>query len=373
MAQTKGSPGGGELHPRHHITLAPLTHLALAGVTAYTAAVGLDSSVNVVLQATLCLLAGCWRSLKSGQPEETMTTADAMRFPLVGSAVLLSLFAAIRYIGKDVANKVLAFYFLFLGAFSVSYFLAPFLGRVLPGKLRERTFLFSLPRVPLLSPEPEPVALDLTTLAMLPAGAAVAAWYALGGGWLSNNALGVAFSVVGIEEISIGSTLNGVVLLCGLFVYDVFWVFFTPVMVSVAKGLDAPIKLLFPRPGVDPSDPRSLALLGLGDIVIPGLFLALLLRFDFRRAGEDPRRLVPKYFGTGVAGYVAGLVATVVVMVRFKAAQPALLYLVPGVLVPVFGVAAASGDLSALWGFSEEAAPREGEGGGEGAGGKKDE
>ena len=37
----------------------------------------------------------------------------------------------------------------------------------------------------------------------------------------------------------------------GLFFYDVFWVFFTPVMVSVAKNFEAPIKLLFPRYLVD--------------------------------------------------------------------------------------------------------------------------
>jgi hypothetical protein len=29
----------------------------------------------------------------------------------------------------------------------------------------------------------------------------------------------------------------------GLFVYDIFWVFFTPVMVTVAKSFDAPIKV----------------------------------------------------------------------------------------------------------------------------------
>lgn len=32
----------------------------------------------------------------------------------------------------------------------------------------------------------------------------------------------------------------------GLFVYDIFWVFFTPVMVSVAKSFDAPIKVCTP-------------------------------------------------------------------------------------------------------------------------------
>ncbi len=39
------------------------------------------------------------------------------------------------------------------------------------------------------------------------------------------------------------------ILLAGLFVYDIFWVFCTPVMVSVAKSFDAPIKLLFKRAG----------------------------------------------------------------------------------------------------------------------------
>jgi minor histocompatibility antigen H13 len=40
----------------------------------------------------------------------------------------------------------------------------------------------------------------------------------------------------------------GAILLTGLFFYDIFWVFGTPVMVAVAKNIDAPIKLLFPRP-----------------------------------------------------------------------------------------------------------------------------
>ena len=67
--------------------------------------------------------------------------------------------------------------------------------------------------------------------------------------------------------LSLGSYSTGVILLCGLFVYDVFWVFGTEVMVSVAKGLNAPIKLLFPKAlGVTP---MPFSMLGLGDIVIP--------------------------------------------------------------------------------------------------------
>ena len=49
--------------------------------------------------------------------------------------------------------------------------------------------------------------------------------------------------------------VTGALLLSGLFFYDVFWVFGTPVMVTVAKSLDAPIKLVFPRAGPFPQRP----------------------------------------------------------------------------------------------------------------------
>ena len=42
--------------------------------------------------------------------------------------------------------------------------------------------------------------------------------------------------------ISLDSIKVGCLLLGGLFIYDIFWVFGTDVMVTVAKGLEAPIK-----------------------------------------------------------------------------------------------------------------------------------
>lgn len=56
----------------------------------------------------------------------------------------------------------------------------------------------------------------------------------------------------------------------GLFVYDVFWVFGTDVMVTVARSFDVPIKLLFPRALATADTDAQLSMLGLGDIVIPG-------------------------------------------------------------------------------------------------------
>jgi hypothetical protein len=113
-----------------------------------------------------------------------------------------------------------------------------------------------------------------------------------------------------------------------------------------------------------------------GDIVIPGVFLALLLRYDalaaLRRGqlllpGSPARAVVPgagaavadtsllagasfpaPYFNTGLVAYTLGLVATLVVMLVWDAAQPALLYLVPAVLGASALTAAVRGELRAL-------------------------
>lgn len=50
--------------------------------------------------------------------------------------------------------------------------------------------------------------------------------------------------------------------------------------VSVATSLEAPIKLLFPRVLEEGSTRAPFSMLGLGDIVIPGIFVALILRYD---------------------------------------------------------------------------------------------
>lgn len=76
---------------------------------------------------------------------------------------------------------------------------------------------------------------------------------------------------------------NGCILLLGLFFYDIFWVFGTDVMVTVARSFEAPIKLMFPQDILENGVfGKHHAMLGLGDIVVPGIFIALLLRYDIR-------------------------------------------------------------------------------------------
>ena len=133
-------------------------------------------------------------------------------------------------------------------------------------------------------------------------------------------------------------------------------------MVTVAKSLDGPIKILFPRSLIpnEETGQIELSLLGLGDIVIPGFFLALLLRFDANNAEvpcfpTDPHVSFSKpYFHSCLVGYIMGMGMTMFVMIKFQAAQPALLYLVPACLGSSFITALIRGEVKALLAYSEE-------------------
>jgi len=158
-------------------------------------------------------------------------------------------------------------------------------------------------------------------------------WYSFTKHWIANNILGLAFSIQGVATISLPSYQVGCILLGGLFFYDIFWVFGTDVMVTVAKSFDAPIKLLFPKNLM--AVKYQFSMLGLGDIVIPGVFIALLLRYDAHRAvihGIKSGEFSKPFFLATFVGYALGLIGTIVVMHTFQAAQPALLYLVPAVI-----------------------------------------
>lgn len=56
--------------------------------------------------------------------QETMSNEHAMRFPFVGSAMLLSLFLLFKFLSKDLVNAVLTCYFFVLGIIALSYVLS---------------------------------------------------------------------------------------------------------------------------------------------------------------------------------------------------------------------------------------------------------
>ncbi|KAI1323271.1 signal peptide peptidase-domain-containing protein [Xylariaceae sp. FL0255] len=236
-----------------------------------------------------------------------------------------------------------------------------------------------------------------------------------------SNLLGYAFSYTTILLLSPTTFATGSAVLFGLFFYDIAMVFYTPYMITVATKVDAPVKLVF-------AGPKRSSMLGLGDIVIPGMFVALCLRFDHYMHYLKQQKLVPvelkkdeiatddaqlnqtkttttsteiqrmvvkpeyvnpqgqwgdylwtwtpfskslssrkdipaalkaslfskPYFYAALVGYVVALEVTLIIMLVFKHGQPALLYLVPGVVGSVWATACVRGEVGDMWKYTED-------------------
>ncbi|KRX05413.1 hypothetical protein PPERSA_05522 [Pseudocohnilembus persalinus] len=108
------------------------------------------------------------------------------------------------------------------------------------------------------------------------------------------------------------------------FFYDIFWVFISPyffggnsVMVTVASNIHLPMTFQCPYFS-DFYEPKC-SLIGLGDLALPGAFVSFCYS-------------VQKSFKT-----------------MYNMAQPALLYLAPGTLIPVMILAIKRGEFKQIW------------------------
>ncbi|KAL2181101.1 signal peptide peptidase-domain-containing protein [Thermothelomyces heterothallicus CBS 202.75] len=239
------------------------------------------------------------------------------------------------------------------------------------------------------------------------AGLVAAAYHWTGWDALS-NLLSMAMCYFSFLMFSPTSFTIGTMVLASLFVYDVVMVFYTPYMITVAKNIDAPIKLVF-------TSAKGASMLGLGDIVVPGMLMALALRFDLFQYYQRQIRLEPvelatetasgtsttttqnrrvkapyvdtrgqwgnrfwttplgrlspvrdaaeaisatafpkPYFYASVVGYAAGMLVTLTVMLVFNHGQPALLYLVPSVTGSLWLTGLVRGEVKDMWNYTED-------------------
>ncbi|KAI9515711.1 Minor histocompatibility antigen H13 [Dissostichus eleginoides] len=287
---------------------------------------------------------------------ETITSRDAARFPIIASCTLFGLYLFFKVFSQEYINMLLSIYFFGLGVLALSHIMSPLMSRIFPASFPNKQFqLLFTQGSEEAKEEIVNYEFDTKNLLCLIISSVVGVWYLLKKHWIANNLFGLAFALNGVELLHLNNVSTGCILLGGLFVYDVFWVFGTNVMVTVAKSFEAPIKLVFPQDLLERGlDASNFAMLGLGDIVIPGIFIALLLRFDVSLKKQSKT-----YFYSSFLAYIFGLGLTIFVMHTFKHAQPALLYLVPACIGFPCLVALVKGELTELFSFesSEEVLP----------------
>jgi len=292
---------------------------------------------------------------------ERMSSGDAWVFPIIGSIALFGLYTVVKYFGRDWVNWFLGWYFSVAGIGSVwkssTALLRWLVGDELWKSFHHFTLVIHKNKEPLTSLSWRTPTLFLLPLAFLPS-----LVYNLGSplrkSILITNILGLSFSHNALSLLKIDSFKTGSILLSGLFIYDVWWVFGTEVMVKVATSLDVPIKLLWPK-SLYLVGERGYTMLGLGDIVIPGTFVALALRYDYHRhlnGSPTPQKAAfPKpYFRAVLLAYVLGLITTMTVMHVFHAAQPALLYLSPACILSFVITAGLRGELREAWSWNDD-------------------
>jgi len=219
--------------------------------------------------------------------------------------------------------------------------------------------------------------------------------------WITQDVFGACMCITFLGTIKINAIRVAAILLTVAFFYDIFFVFVTPlltkhgesIMVNVAtsggppkadpswcekypssadcKGGD-PLPMLFAIPRIGDYQGGS-SMLGLGDIVLPGLLLSFASRFDeakrlmglvsggsgrVRNGGGAPNKSSWNfccgcgqggYFGPVVVAYAVGLAMANAAVYLMQMGQPALLYLVPCCLGTFVFMARRNGELNDIW------------------------
>ncbi|KAI7831099.1 signal peptide peptidase-domain-containing protein [Gamsiella multidivaricata] len=209
--------------------------------------------------------------------------------------------------------------------------------------------------------------------------------------WIFQDILGGFTITLMLKVLKAPSMSSPTLLLLTAFVYDVFFVFVTPyltksgesIMEAAATGAAMTVKetipMLFRIPSFSPNGGE--AMLGFGDVVLPGILITFLKECDARleedqclvglatsMTGRTDLLSIPKpmpsplyisrkswwsrrwgYHLTAVLGYALGLEVTFVAMMWSGKGQPALLYLVPCTLLPAILLASKRHELSLLW------------------------
>ena len=194
---------------------------------------------SLVIMALLPIYFGAFRSVKSyeeakkqgektGDKPETMTQKDAMMFPVIASCALFGLYLIFHFFSKEHINLLLSVYFFVLGVFALSHMAGPWISKNLLGFVPLEHYRLLFTRGTGVENEEiikyEVTTHDFITIIM---STLVGVWYLLKKHWIANNLFGLAFAVNGVELLHLNNVMTGCILLGGLFIYDIFWVFFT--------------------------------------------------------------------------------------------------------------------------------------------------
>jgi hypothetical protein len=293
-------------------------------------------------------------------PVVELSVAHTVGFIAMASAFLILLF----YVNLNAVINVL--YCISSGSAVTAVIMRPLSARML-GPRKSNAIICQIDRI----------GFDLTALDAVSTclGFAVAVWWYLirakgTYAWVLQDLMGICLCILFLTLVRFPNVKTATVLLSLAFVYDIFFVFISPiffhesVMVKVATGGQPtadptycekypsdkdcqtrdqlPMLLVLPRIG---DYQGGFTMLGLGDIILPGLLVSFAARYDLS-VGTP---LTRGYFRLMVWGYAIGLMMANMAVYLMEMGQPALLYLVPCTLGVFAAVSYREGTLKDMW------------------------
>lgn len=209
-------------------------------------------AVNVTVHSVLIIGIGSFKSLEEMLRQmkkihidkkfddsdiEKMSMSDAIQFPIFAGCTLCGLYFGMKYFGKDVVNIFILSYIAVGGTTGVKALITSFVGNKFDHIDKDYLVDFSLKKLDLI------VQITQFDIYCFFVSAAMMYAYYVSKNWIFNNILATMFCIHALQTGFISTFKNGFALLVLLFFYDIFFVFGTDVMLTVAKGIEGPIKL----------------------------------------------------------------------------------------------------------------------------------
>ncbi|CAE8662097.1 unnamed protein product [Polarella glacialis] len=321
------------------------------------------SEVFVALLAVTLIMLGAWHSVEDLRKPEVkdmfneacvaVEESSGLHFVCFGSLMLTVLFFFMKYL-----IYVLLFLFASGAVSTTTMLLEPIIAAWRPSLRQKKACKLPSKLAGLLGVEEDHTCSDAIAESL---GGVLAILFLLyrnddSYGWMLQDTIAVMLLLTIQRTLRLPNLKVGTLMLICTFFFDIFWVFLSPlifkksVMIEVATGggTGQSVPMVLKIPSLQGDFPGQFKILGLGDIAIPGLLISLLLRHDLVKGYKR----FEGYFTAGVIGYAVGLAATFVSLYLMQHGQPALLFLVPGTLVPTCLIALRKGELAAFWSAS---------------------
>jgi len=272
--------------------------------------------------------------------------STALLIPLMGSIGLVLFFYFFAFI-----SLLSTFVACISSSIGIVFAVYPFFAKLLPAYTTKETNIPGIGLIPTLCIMLYPLSVTV-----------IVAWL-FTGHWALSNTIAFSLCIVAICFIRVPGLKVACIVLGCLFFYDIFWVFFSArffgqnVMVkvattaasnptyAVASTLNISTKYIVPTLQLPMKLIWGDTILGLGDLVVPGLVISCNCRFDKLKGNT----FTNGYFPLSVVGYSVGLVCSMVFAYVYNIAQPALLYLVPSTVLPVIALALKRKNFKEIW------------------------